>query len=152
MGGFRLQGTSFRIRNLLGAVQCKCMGFACLIHESVEAFLVNKEDKVLIVSELPYLIRYAIKDVHLGDIMEYEVIASPMEPNPSKLYKKLHHIKMGDRTGEPSIFIDIKDINAGFEQLLAERDALFNNITYQTKTVKPSQWSRHSNAYNIDLI
>lgn len=132
MGGFVFQGPNYKIRSLRGEVQCKCMGFLALIHETVESFLVNKEDKVLIVSELPYLIRYAIKDVHLGDIMEYEVIASPIEPNPSKLYKKLHHIKMGDRTGEPSIFLDIKDINAGFEQLLAERDALFNNITYKT--------------------
>lgn len=129
MGGFVFQGPNYKIRSLRGEVQCKCMGFWALIHETVESFLVNKEDKVLIVSELPYLIRYAIKDVHLGDIMEYEVIASPIEPNPSKLYKKLHHIKMGDRTGEPYIF---EDVNAGLEQVLAERNALFNNITYKT--------------------
>lgn len=133
MGGFRLQGTSFRIRNLLGAVQCKCMGFACLIHESVEAFLVNKEDKVLIVSELPYLIRCAMKGVHLGDVMEYEVVVSTPVPNSSRLWKDLRGIKMGDRTGEPRIF---EDIDAGFEQVLAERNALFNNIAYETNESK----------------
>lgn len=129
MGGFRLQGPTYRIQSLRGEVQCKCMGFAGLVHETVESFLVNKEEKVLIVKDLPYLIRCAMKGVHLGDVMEYEVVAATTVPSPSKLWKKLEHIKMGDKTGEPRIF---QDIHAGFEQVMAERNALLHNITYKT--------------------
>lgn len=76
MGGFRFQGPNYVIINKPtdSEIRCKCMGFVCNIAEDIETFLVNKENKTLCLKDLPSKLVSKIKNYHIGDVMQYNVI------------------------------------------------------------------------------
>ncbi len=75
MGGFKFCGPNYIIKNKPSykGYTCKCMGFVCDIAEDIETFLVNKEDKTLVIDELPTMIASKMKNCHLGDTMKYDI-------------------------------------------------------------------------------
>lgn len=79
MGGFEFQGPNYTIENVYipitdkHVVRCRCSGYEGTISEEVEKLLIEKADKILVVSELPLDLQEKIKDYHLGEIMEYTV-------------------------------------------------------------------------------
>jgi hypothetical protein len=75
MGGFRLQGPNYKIISLpsTDGTMCKCMGYRGMIDEDIETMLVEKEDKTLILYELPLEVQFKLRKSHLGENMMYRV-------------------------------------------------------------------------------
>jgi len=74
MGGFRFQGPNYRIESLPSYPMCRCMGFHGQISEAIETMLVNKPDKMLVLTELPQYLQEEMSKHHLGNTMRYELI------------------------------------------------------------------------------
>jgi hypothetical protein len=75
MGGFRLQGPNYKIISLpsTDGTMCYCMGYRGVIDEDVETMLVEKEDKTLILYELPLDVQFILRKYHLGENMMYRI-------------------------------------------------------------------------------
>jgi hypothetical protein len=75
MGGFRLQGPNYKIISLPSpdGTTCKCRGYRGTIDEDIETMLVEKEDKTLILYELPLDVQSILRKYHLGENMMYRV-------------------------------------------------------------------------------
>lgn len=74
MGGFRFQGPNYRIESLPSYPMCRCIGYQGQIDEAVEKLLVEKQNKSLVLSELPQDLQDKMATSHLGNTMAYEVI------------------------------------------------------------------------------
>lgn len=73
MGGFTLRGPRHTIRST-APYKCRCMGYIGTISGELEESLMRKEEKILILEELPEELRTEMKMSHLSEDMRYEVI------------------------------------------------------------------------------
>lgn len=73
MGGFTLEGPTYRFRSLPDSFRCRCTGFKGRITSDIEAVLRNKEDKKLSLSDLPEDMQSDMLKHHLGENFYYTV-------------------------------------------------------------------------------
>lgn len=104
MGGFRFCGPNYIINNKPSdkGYTCKCMGFICDIAEDIETFLVNKEDKTLVIDELPTMITSKMKNCHLGDTMKYDI--NVREQNNNRVIGLKHIYSFSNEYSNPTGF------------------------------------------------
>ena len=97
MGGFRLQGPNYKIISLpsTDGTRCKCIGYSGTIDEDVETMLVEKEDKTLILYELPLEVQSSLRRYHLGENMMYKVEQSS-EAERNEFLRTLKKKKQND--------------------------------------------------------
>lgn len=115
MGGFRLLGPNYKIQSVPDSVRCKCPGFRGTIDEAIETTLVNKQEKLLKLSQLPLSLQFEMKGAHLGENRMYTVTENTEEDKATWL-KKTTYVK----PTYTSIFSTPK-IGRTYEELLAER-------------------------------
>lgn len=72
MGGFTLKGPTHTIVST-APIRCRCIGYSSKISQEVQDFLMQKRDPVLVLSELPQVLRDDMQKHHLSDDMKYEV-------------------------------------------------------------------------------
>jgi len=73
MGGFSFQGPNYIICSHPSKKRCRCAGYRTEIGEDIEKMLVEREDKVLPISDLPQAIQNEMLKYHIGDTLQYEV-------------------------------------------------------------------------------
>lgn len=84
MGGFYLRGPTKVFMNKPNTTKrhCRCMGFHGDIDRKTEQMLLEKQDNILVLDELPECLRSKMEKAHLGPNLEYE-IRDPLPPLPS---------------------------------------------------------------------
>lgn len=83
MGGFILKGPSkCFVNKQQSGRSCRCIGFNGEIDIQTEQLLLHKEDRVLVMAELPGCLREKLEKAHLGPTLEY-YITDPPSPLPS---------------------------------------------------------------------
>lgn len=74
MGGFTLVGPHYVFNNIPTPHQCRCIGYNGAVNQTVESFLLNKEEKVLDSLQLPdEKLISEMKPYHLGEERRYTV-------------------------------------------------------------------------------
>ena len=73
MGGFTLEGPTYRISSLPDKQRCRCTGFRTNISKELEDYFVNKNEKVLKLNEIPQQMQDDMLKCHIGENFNYKV-------------------------------------------------------------------------------
>ena len=73
MGGFTLEGPTYRISSLPDIQPCRCTGFRTKISKELEDYFVSKNEKILNLSELPQQMQNEMLKCHIGQNLDYKV-------------------------------------------------------------------------------
>lgn len=111
MGGWQLLGPTYTFQNIPGNIPCRCTGFSGQVDEWLEALLLQKETKILVLSELPQELQDRMLQYHIGDMFAYTI--------------EKHKFTDEELEQQRKDFM---------ESLLARRNTIYDNITYQTST------------------